>query len=108
MAHKGALTVVEDLDILQDVRTYISVPHSCAHYQHPSAKQDTYQVDTSNVLFIVSGAFVGLEDVIRRRVARGVWNAVTLCLFTHRPLVNRIHRKLSRIYCRRQHCLAIL
>ncbi|KZS97746.1 ClpX, ATPase regulatory subunit [Sistotremastrum niveocremeum HHB9708] len=35
------------------------------------AKQDTYQVDTSNVLFICSGAFVGLEDVIRRRVARG-------------------------------------
>ena len=31
-----------------------------------------YQIDTSNVLFILSGAFVGLENIIKRRVAKGV------------------------------------
>ena len=37
-----------------------------------SAKPDMYQIDTSNVLFILSGAFVGLDAVIKRRVAKGV------------------------------------
>ncbi|KAI0677499.1 ClpX ATPase regulatory subunit [Trametes maxima] len=32
---------------------------------------DSYSVDTSNVLFILSGAFVGLEDIIKKRMARG-------------------------------------
>ena len=36
-----------------------------------------YQIDTSNVLFILSGAFVGLDAVIKRRVAKGV--SQTLC-----------------------------
>lgn len=36
------------------------------------AKPDVYHIDTTNVLFILSGAFVGLEDVIRQRVAKGV------------------------------------
>jgi ATP-dependent Clp protease ATP-binding subunit ClpX len=31
-----------------------------------------YQIDTSNVLFMLSGAFVGLDNVIKRRVAKGV------------------------------------
>jgi ATP-dependent Clp protease ATP-binding subunit ClpX len=34
-------------------------------------KPDTYQIDTSNVLFILSGAFVGLDTVVKRRVAKG-------------------------------------
>jgi len=34
-------------------------------------KPDMYQIDTSNVLFILSGAFVGLDSVIKRRVAKG-------------------------------------
>ncbi|KAI9447759.1 P-loop containing nucleoside triphosphate hydrolase protein [Lactarius indigo] len=34
-------------------------------------KPDMYQIDTSNVLFILSGAFVGLDAVIKRRVAKG-------------------------------------
>lgn len=37
---------------------------------HPS-KSDTYHIDTSNVLFIFSGAFVGLDQIIKRRVAKG-------------------------------------
>lgn len=36
------------------------------------AQQDSYQVDTSNVLFILSGAFVGIDHIVRRRVAKGV------------------------------------
>ncbi|EDR14740.1 uncharacterized protein LACBIDRAFT_305736 [Laccaria bicolor S238N-H82] len=42
--------------------------------QRPSQatpKPDTYQIDTSNVLFILSGAFVGLDKVIKQRVAKG-------------------------------------
>ena len=34
--------------------------------KHP--QQEYVQVDTSNILFIVGGAFVGLEDVIRKRL----------------------------------------
>ncbi|KDQ64666.1 hypothetical protein JAAARDRAFT_28304 [Jaapia argillacea MUCL 33604] len=36
-----------------------------------SSKPETYHIDTSNVLFILSGAFVGLETVIKRRVVKG-------------------------------------
>ncbi|KAG6841313.1 hypothetical protein C0991_012312 [Blastosporella zonata] len=39
--------------------------------RQPPPKSDTYHIDTSNVLFIVSGAFVGLEAVIKQRVAKG-------------------------------------
>ncbi|KEP51514.1 ATP-dependent Clp protease ATP-binding subunit ClpX [Rhizoctonia solani 123E] len=34
-------------------------------------KSETYQVDTSNVLFILSGAFVGLDKVILNRMSKG-------------------------------------
>ncbi|KAF4602339.1 hypothetical protein EYR40_005544 [Pleurotus pulmonarius] len=36
-----------------------------------AAKSDVYHIDTSNVLFILSGAFVGLDTIIKRRVAKG-------------------------------------
>lgn len=36
------------------------------------AKPDVYHIDTTNVLFILSGAFVGLDTVIKQRVAKGV------------------------------------
>ncbi|GJJ07443.1 hypothetical protein Clacol_001645 [Clathrus columnatus] len=32
---------------------------------------DLYQIDTSNILFIFSGAFVGLENVVQQRLAKG-------------------------------------
>ncbi|KAI8982470.1 P-loop containing nucleoside triphosphate hydrolase protein [Mycotypha africana] len=43
---------------------------------HPTSatsngKGETYSVDTSNILFILSGAFVGLEKIIQNRVAKG-------------------------------------
>lgn len=34
-------------------------------------RPDSYTIDTSNVLFIFSGAFVGLDNIIRRRMAKG-------------------------------------
>ncbi|KAF8165024.1 P-loop containing nucleoside triphosphate hydrolase protein [Crassisporium funariophilum] len=34
-------------------------------------KSDIYHIDTSNVLFILSGAFVGLDKIITQRVAKG-------------------------------------
>ena len=38
--------------------------------KHPEA--DLIEVDTSNILFIACGAFVGLDDIIRRRKGRNV------------------------------------
>ncbi len=34
--------------------------------KHP--QQEYIRIDTSNILFIVGGAFIGLEDVVRRRI----------------------------------------
>jgi ATP-dependent protease Clp ATPase subunit len=38
----------------------------------PNGKGETYSVDTSNILFILSGAFVGLDKIISSRIAKGV------------------------------------
>ena len=37
-----------------------------------AAKHDIYQIDTSNILFILSGAFVGLEKILKERIEKGV------------------------------------
>ncbi|KAF9963869.1 hypothetical protein BGZ65_008653 [Modicella reniformis] len=37
----------------------------------PGAKGEIYSVDTSNILFILSGAFIGLEKVVMDRVSKG-------------------------------------
>ncbi|CAO3594893.1 unnamed protein product [Absidia cylindrospora] len=34
-------------------------------------KSEPYTVDTSNILFILSGAFIGLEDIVKDRIAKG-------------------------------------
>ncbi|KAJ2713116.1 ATP-binding protein [Coemansia spiralis] len=36
-----------------------------------SGKGEVYQVDTSNILFILSGAFVGLDRVVMDRISKG-------------------------------------
>jgi ATP-dependent protease Clp ATPase subunit len=37
-----------------------------------AGKTETFVVDTSNILFVLSGAFVGLESIVQRRLGRGV------------------------------------
>ncbi|OAD76290.1 hypothetical protein PHYBLDRAFT_98602, partial [Phycomyces blakesleeanus NRRL 1555(-)] len=39
--------------------------------QGPPGKGETYTVDTSNILFILSGAFIGLEKTVQDRMAKG-------------------------------------
>lgn len=38
--------------------------------KHPL--QELIQIDTRNILFICGGAFIGLEDIIQRRIGKGV------------------------------------
>ncbi len=45
----------------------VSVPTSGSR-KHPG--QETIQVDTSQILFICAGAFIGLEDIIRERTEK--------------------------------------
>ncbi|KAL5508014.1 MCX1 [Sanghuangporus vaninii] len=34
-------------------------------------RSDSYSVDTTNILFILSGAFVGLDAIVKRRISKG-------------------------------------
>ncbi|CAE6467207.1 unnamed protein product [Rhizoctonia solani] len=47
------------------------VPGRGATGTNAGPKSETYQVDTTNVLFILSGAFVGLDKVILNRMSQG-------------------------------------
>lgn len=69
-----------------------------------TARPDSYNIDTSNVLFILSGAFVGLDTVVKRRVAKGVRDqryarvrltaiSSTLISLLVSPLLLRLRRK---------------
>jgi ATP-dependent Clp protease ATP-binding subunit ClpX len=48
--------------------TVASVPPQCGR-KHP--QQEFLQVDTSNILFIVGGAFAGLDKVVQNRTQKG-------------------------------------
>lgn len=41
------------------------------HNNNPLAKGDVYNVRTDNILFVFSGAFVGLQKVVMDRISRG-------------------------------------
>jgi ATP-dependent Clp protease ATP-binding subunit ClpX len=68
---RALLKLMEDTDV--DLRT----PHDLASQMEAvietqrTGKADRKKVSTRNMLFIVSGAFGGLADIIRRRLARG-------------------------------------
>lgn len=46
--------------------TKVSVPDRKSNSKFP----EFYEVDTSNILFIVSGAFIGLDDVVKERLGK--------------------------------------
>ncbi|KAI9032747.1 P-loop containing nucleoside triphosphate hydrolase protein [Phycomyces nitens] len=48
-----------------------NTPAGSMYGQGPSGKGETYAVDTSNILFILSGAFIGLEKTVQDRMAKG-------------------------------------
>jgi endopeptidase Clp ATP-binding regulatory subunit ClpX len=68
---RALLKLMEDTDV--DLRT----PHDLASQMEAvietqrTGKAERKKVSTKNMLFIVSGAFGGLADIIRRRLARG-------------------------------------
>jgi len=41
------------------------------HSNTSGPRHESYSIDTTNVLFVLSGAFVGLDTLIKRRVAKG-------------------------------------
>lgn len=68
---RALLKLMEDTDV--DLRT----PHDLASQMEAvietqrTGKADRKKVSTRNILFIVSGAFSGLSEIIRRRLAKG-------------------------------------
>lgn len=38
----------------------------------PGGKGETFVIDTTNILFVLSGAFVGLESIVNQRIGKGV------------------------------------
>lgn len=45
--------------------TVVNVPDKS---HRKNARNETVEIDTKNILFICSGAFVGLDQVVRRRL----------------------------------------
>jgi ATP-dependent Clp protease ATP-binding subunit ClpX len=65
------------LKLMEDTEVDLRVPHDLASQMEAvmetqrSGKADRKKVSTRNMLFIVSGAFSGLAEIIRRRMAKG-------------------------------------
>ena len=58
--------------------------------KHP--QQEFLQVDTTNILFICGGAFVGLEDIIRRRIGVKGWASVPISVVSdERSVTDLLH-----------------
>lgn len=68
--------------------------------QH-TQRQDTYHIDTSNVLFILSGAFVGLDNIIKQRVSKP---GVSAYIISMRRLGLRLVSVGYRLYERFPEC----
>lgn len=61
------------------------------------AKVESYAVDTSNILFILSGAFSGLEGIIKRRVSKGVSTLTIRPVHVSFNAVSLVHRLYSSV-----------
>ena len=65
------------LKLMEDTDVDLRVPHDLASQMEAvmetqrSGKAERKKVSTRNMLFIVSGAFSGLPDIIRRRLSKG-------------------------------------
>jgi ATP-dependent Clp protease ATP-binding subunit ClpX len=65
------------LKLMEDTDVDLRVPHDLAAQMEAvietqrTGKADRKKVNTRNMLFVVSGAFSGLADIIRRRMSRG-------------------------------------
>jgi ATP-dependent Clp protease ATP-binding subunit ClpX len=65
------------LKLMEDTEVDLRVPHDLASQMEAmmetqrSGKAERKKISTRNMLFIVSGAFGGLADIIRRRLAKG-------------------------------------
>ncbi len=67
---RALLKPMEDTDVdLKVPHDPVSMMQEIESYQR-TGKRTKRQVNTSNILFIVSGAFTGLSDIIRQRVAK--------------------------------------
>jgi ATP-dependent protease Clp ATPase subunit len=84
-------------------------------------RPDTYHIDTSNVLFILSGAFVGLDTVVKRRVSKGVCFSFSItscstlveyhsCKYSPLVLLQTSHprrkTRIAKVSCRSLHLTA--
>lgn len=54
----------------QRSRTGLGLPGNAGAHPPSSAKGEIHTIDTSNILFILSGAFVGLENIVTSRVSK--------------------------------------
>jgi ATP-dependent Clp protease ATP-binding subunit ClpX len=65
------------LKLMEDTEVDLRTPHDLASQMEAvietqrTGRADRKKVSTRNMLFIVSGAFTGLADIIRRRLAKG-------------------------------------
>jgi hypothetical protein len=63
-------------------------------------RPDTFHIDTSNVLFILSGAFVGLDSVVKRRVSKGVCFSFSISYLFQLSLIDTLVNTVYWFYCK--------
>jgi ATP-dependent protease Clp ATPase subunit len=62
------------------------------YFQSEPGRPDSFSVDTSNILFVASGAFVGLEDIVKRRISKSV-----ACYHSEIPSNSTDHKPVDRL-----------
>ena len=59
---------------------------------------DSVMVDTTNILFIASGAFTGLDKLVARRRRKQASHSIRLLAFLHKCLARDSSQRILR-YC---------